>query len=349
MYIRCNKAGATTIEHAFEIPEYFDGTETLPNGAAILFQTNLPDIVREFGRQAAAELPKLSTDYAAIGMSSPVKLSPQEYIQETERLADIAERCIATGFDWMAVLPLTRNGKLPKGRHIVVASSECVAVTANQTTAGYFKAKRLQLMLVPVWSSEMGFIEDDVLPDTVALVLSEGPISTKTSSIFDRGGNATAPTTNRSTYLTNDNVRPGSVYLSGKTQFLYLGRIVHPDGYRHHDERFSCDYFCAYYVYVKFTKAVKEAVKNCTTQEALYNAIATLAEATGKCMPTMCSFVKNPKKFTQFEEKVTDPAPFGSSGYHEFNVTLPGSAPERTWFVSYNDPNIEDGAYLLKP
>ncbi len=340
MYIITQDTKIDGIFRGYAGEKEFDNQRLLPTGIKILYRDDLPAAIRNFGKLIAGQLPAVEATYAAEGMKSPVKLTPAEYIQETERLAGIAETCLQEGFDWPSVLPLTKAGKLPKERKIPVAISECVSIDANKSTIGYFSGDRLQLMLEPVWEDGWPVV------NVAALVLTDGPISSKTPPIFNRENNMARPVTVRSKYLKDKDVLPGSVYLSGKTEFLFLGRITHPDDNRAVDQMTGRHYSDATYMYVRFTKDVKTAVKDCKTQVELYLAVNALADSKGKYMYELCNITKSPKKFTELVTTVTPPTALSADGQYEFFSREKGGVPRRTWFLAYDDPHVNDGRYF---
>lgn len=304
--------------------QQFHNSITTPKGVTIFIRNDFPDHIRSKGRQWADSLEEDIKHAVDSGKKPPSKLSRTEYLSEIDRLARIAEKAISPDFDWNQYLPFTKAGNLPKDRSILVANSKCIYVDAEPSTCDYFSKNTLQLRLVPVYANTEQYLKRRPIPDCMGLVFDSFTNTDKTPPIFDENGIPSHPASIRNSYIKEKDLRPGCVYKSGRTDFLYLGRIKTPIA---KDSPFAT----VSNLYIRYTKTVSKTVEKCTSLTEIFQALA------------------DPIDFYTFWEKVsaqTSPRKFTELVCCLLDTSQP--VPE-TIDLAWNDGNTETLLMLTDP
>lgn len=191
-------------------------------GNAILLDDTLPKRIMDQAREDIRTMDETIREYREEGMKSPYKLTGGDYLREARRLADLARDILSGKYDIWDYIPLSKSGKFPRGQTVLLADTECREVQQYDTGA---HVSTLQLQLIPCLTDIAGWSRNDYVPHTVALDYNHGA-PRKTPPVFDADGVPSKPVLTRAKNLKDGDVMPGSVYVCGKKDMLFLGRLV---------------------------------------------------------------------------------------------------------------------------
>lgn len=305
----------------------------------IVMDADLPDRIMRHGKDAAAAMAKTGVpDVQLNNRDATCKASANEYLAEATRMSEIAKLIASGQVDLFKYLPYTKSGRLNQARHVVLAESKCKLVANAGEWVG---VGTLQLRLVPTVKDIDDILAGNKYHDVMAVVFDVWPKTNLTPPVFDANGRPSVPVTAKSGNLRDKDVMPGSVYLSGKTEFLYLGRLmlVHNKFYDGHD--------FVQHVYVKHTKAVAEVMETVNPQNVVdaYLALFDALDPIDK-FGSLTSYRETPKKF-QSLVKTYIPA--------DDESRLVGPLPEDRdyWWTDYSNPptsdNYRKGSFVVRP
>lgn len=250
------------------------------------------------------------------------RLTPEQWRDEVRRLQAIMAS-ITDGYpeklNIFQYLPLTKAGKFPENRNILIADSKAsTAALYDGGAYGSYPSKRnIQLRLMPYYATTMDFIHDSRMADTRVLRLDWNDAVRKQRPVFDENGTPSKPEDERASYLKDTEVRPGFIYeeKSG-SQYVCLddmefgGReiFIDADGNRTSYANGLTLRKSGMHSYVKWTKKLETALAGRTDFNAFAHAMADGDKTEPWCYGHRISSRCNPRKFVREVGPAFDPA-----------------------------------------
>ncbi len=277
-----------------------------PDGALrILYPADIREKITEIGQQLAEHV-------RAGSYEGETNTKPDTWISEGARLAGIAGKVTGTDpeIDLFRYLPLTKAGRFPKGRSVLVASTKCS--TGGQYD-GYVTAQRLQLKLVPCYPDTREWLAGNTVPDAMLLSAGLFDAAKKQAAIFDYDGNASKPDTTPAKYLKDSEVKQGWIYeeKSGTKYLCLTGADILCTTYVYQDGEKPRDYESRLgddrHAYLRWSAALESRLAG---NESLANIIADFAAREKDSIEDIfnhLSLRENPRKFVKAVRKAYDP------------------------------------------
>lgn len=265
---------------------------------AIVMADDMASRARDLARQCEDELQEMIADSDFNG-----RISPGDYISEIERLIGIAEKAVAEETDIFNYLPLTKAGKLPKNKNILIADSRLADPAGYGYGGGYFP-KRLQLRLFPCYASEIDFVYDRKTPGLQRLEIDLCPSAKKQDPVFGLDGNIRkiAPT-EKASYLKDRDIIPGRIYAEKSgSEYLYLGELdLKIDEYRNNICIYK-DNSPARHCYIRMSKPWRDKLSKCASIDDIIRLLAAYDPADSYAGIQKCSWREHPRKFVRETE-----------------------------------------------
>lgn len=237
------------------------------------------------------------------------KCTSKDYTDATNKLCELAQDIIDKypELDIFKYIPLTKDGNFAKGQSILLADSG-ITNTWNQD---YFAQKKLQLRLVKSYSSEMDWIKDKPIENTLALEIDEFNAGGKTEPVFDKDGIPHEVVKTRAKYLKDNEIKAGCVYAEQKgTEYLYLGYYSIMESYEKTEkrqqtlEKFSSNeikyawQIPAHY-YIRLTKKIRKMAEEHPNLQDFLDYYYSINNDKDKYLTDGMSVRENPRKFVE--------------------------------------------------
>ena len=266
----------------------------------------IPDIEPDWPDTIISELSKEQAD-----PESSLTINPKteaEARAELDRLVQIIQRIVTNYPDELDIfqyLPLTKAGKFPENRDIVIALSDVYTAARYD---GYVEKNMVQIRLRPYFNTTQDFIHNCRMADTRLLQLDWFDGLKKTQPVFDQNGVPAKPEFTRAKYLKDADVRPGFIYEDkAGTKYLCLsGCDILYEWLKNYESDSHYVYGVAgLYVYVRWTAKLEKAMAGKNTLNDLLHVMADMH----KCEITeQMSYRETPRKFVRELDQVFDPA-----------------------------------------
>ena len=278
------------------------------NGLSILLRDDTLTEIKASIRQEAKNAKDEANDN---------RIDPDKWQAEADRLCALAERIVMPdgGIDLFDYLPLTKAGKFPKNRNIVIAESKCgYGATWSGVTNDYPTAYKLQIRLFPAYANRSDWLAGKTMADTMIMAIGLFDAINKQVPVFDENGTPREIVVTRASYLKDDEIKAGRVYeeKSG-TKYLCLDGLDMIMRYTEFDG--PDDQVGTYYpngfgveqahVYLRWTDALAKAVG---PNAGVIDVIQAMDEkAKGTPLHAKLSQRANPRKFIREITTVFDP------------------------------------------
>ena len=221
------------------------------------------------------------------------KLKPSDYITETQRLIQIAEKILLMP-DIFDYIPLTKAGLMPLNRSILLADSKCERLDYN---SGTIHDNRLQLRLTDCYLTPEDIISGKRSNLAKSLEIRFFNDNGNQKPIMDDNGRIIISKVSRPTNCIEVQI-PGRVYRDKSgVEHLYLGKlqvqtmVMHPAGKQEEPNK-SVGHF-----YIKLTDSLKSRI-NSTIKDlnTLYRLLASIYKDEKNGWVTKCSIYSRHKQ-----------------------------------------------------
>lgn len=250
------------------------------------------------------------------------RLTPEQWRDEVRRLQAIMTRITADYPEKLNIfqyLPLTKTGKFPENRNILIADSKAsTAALYDEDAYGDYPNKRnIQLRLMPYYATTTDFIRNNRMADTRVLRLDWNDAIRKQQPVFDDNGAPSKPTDKRTSYLKDTEIHPGFIY-EEKSGYQYVclddmefgGREIFIDsaGNKTSYSRGLTLRKSRKHTYVRWTKKLETALAGRTDFNSFAHAMADGDKTEPWCYGHRMSARLSPRKFVREVGPAFDPA-----------------------------------------
>ena len=256
------------------------------------------------------------------------RINPLLWKAEVDRLCKLAEYIVSpeSKLNIFEYLPLTKTGDFPKNQNILIATSkQGYGISYAGASSDYPVSQKLQIRLIPAYASDMDFIYDRRMNDTVIMKVDLFDAIRKQEPIFDENGKPHKVIVTRATYLKDAEILPGRVYEEKTgTQYLCITGCKFKANYLDNGQvRWGYDLGdpCMH-TYIRWSKVLEKALGNDTSFNNIIRVMAARDKTSS--IRDRLSIRENPRKFVKevkvlFNSNTIRPESVIGAKYKDYN------------------------------